>query len=118
MRRNAAFVVGKGTRLVGILTDRDVLRRVVDKPDRWDDPVESVMTRAPDTLPPTATTGEALRKMEEGRYRNIPVINEHGIIQGNITYFAILKYLTDHFPQAVYNLPPDPENFAQQRDGG
>lgn len=115
---NCAFVVGKGTRLVGILTDRDVLRRVADKPDTWDQPVESAMTKAPDTLPPTATTGAALRQMEERRYRNIPVVNKHGVIQGNVTYFGILKYLTDHFPQAVYNLPPEPDNFAEQRDGG
>jgi len=117
-RQNSAFIVGKGTRLVGILTDRDVLRKVVNHPEIWDEPVETVMTQAPDTLLPTATAGQALRKMEEHRYRNLPVVNEHGIIEGNVTYFAILKYLTDHFPQAIYNLPPEPDNFATERDGG
>lgn len=115
---NCAFVVGKGTRLVGILTDRDVLQRVATQPPTWDQPIESVMTKTPDTLPPTATTGEALRQMEARRYRNIPVVNQHGVIQGNVTYFGILNYLTAHFPQAVYNLPPEPDNFAEQRDGG
>src|SRR5262245_57417697 len=67
-RLNSAFVVGKGTRLVGILTDRDVLRKVVNHPEIWDEPVETVMTQAPDTLLPTSTAGQALRKMEEHRY--------------------------------------------------
>lgn len=118
MRQNCAFVVGKGTHLVGIFTDRDVLRKVAANPETWDQEVSTVMTKTPDTLPPTATTGEALRKMKSQRYRNLPVVNKNGTIEGNVTYFAILKYLTDHFPEAVYNLPPEPDNFATARDGG
>jgi CBS domain-containing protein len=118
MRQNCAIIIGKGTHIVGILTDRDVLRKVVSAPETWDQPVETVMTRSPNTISPNATTGEALRMMEEGRFRNVPVVNEHGVIRGNVTHFAILKFLTDHFPQAVYNLPPDPTNYASERDGG
>lgn len=117
-RQNCALVVGKGTRLVGILTDRDVLRKVVTHPETWDEPVENVMTHAPDTLSPHTTTREALRRMAEKGYRNLPVIDAHNTIRGNVTYYSILKFLTDHFPEAVYNLPPDPSNFAQERDGG
>lgn len=116
--RNCAFVVGKGTHLVGIFTDRDVLRKVVTRPADWDNPIESLMTPSPTTLPPDATTGEALRLMAEHRYRNVPIVDQHGTIRGNVTYYAIMKFLTDHFPQAVYNLPPDPSKFAKQPDGG
>lgn len=116
--QNCALVVGKATRLVGILTDRDVLRKVVSQPATWDEPVETVMTHAPDTLSPRATTREVLRQMEEKGYRNVPVIDSNNIIRGNVTYYSILKFLTDHFPETIYNLPPDPSNFAQERDGG
>ncbi len=118
LRQNCAIIIGKGTQLVGILTDRDVLRRVVTHPETWDQPVETVMTAAPDTILDTAATGDALRMMEAGKYRNVPVVGTKGVIRGNITYFSVLKFLTDHFPGAVYNLPPDPTNFAQERDGG
>jgi CBS domain-containing protein len=117
-RQNCALVVGKGTQIVGILTDRDVLRRVVSAPETWDEPVETVMTRAPKTILPDSSTGDALRMMEAGRYRNVPVVNANGVLRGNVTHFAILKFLTDHFAEAVYNLPPDPTNYAQERDGG
>lgn len=118
LRQNCAIIIGKGTKLVGILTDRDVLKRVATQPETWDQPVETVMTAAPDTLPDTAPTGEALRMMQAGKYRNVPVVSNKGVIRGNLTYFSILQFLTDHFPGAVYNLPPDPTNFAQERDGG
>jgi len=118
MRRNCAFIVGKGTHLIGIVTDRDVLRKVVNKPETWDQPVETIMSKSPGTISPDATTGEALRSMEEKHFRNVPVIDSKGTIYGNVTHYAILKFLTDHFPEAVYNQPPDPTNFAEQRDGG
>ena len=118
LHQNCAMIIGKGTHIVGILTDRDVLKRVVTHPETWDQAVETVMTEAPDTIRASATAGEALHMMEDGHYRNVPVVNDKGVIRGNVTYYAILKYLTDHFPEAVYNLPPDPTNFAQDRHGG
>lgn len=118
LHQNCAIVIGKGSRVVGILTDRDVLKRVVTRPETWDQSVDTVMTPDPNTIRAGATAGEALNMMEEGHYRNIPVVSEKGAIRGNVTYYGILKFLTDHFPAAVYNLPPDPTNFAQDRHGG
>jgi CBS domain-containing protein len=117
-KQNCALVIGRGTHLVGIFTDRDVLKRVVSQPETWDQPVETVMTEAPVTISPDATAGDALRIMEDGHYRNVPVVSKKGVIVGNVTYYGLLKFLTDHFPEAVYNLPPDPTNYAQDRDGG
>jgi CBS domain-containing protein len=118
VHQNCAIVIGKGSQVVGILTDRDVLKRIVTQPETWDQPVETVMTPSPDTIRMSATAGEALNMMEDGHYRNVPVVNEKGVIRGNVTYYAILKFLTDHFASTVYNLPPDPTNFAQDRHGG
>lgn len=118
LRRNCAFVVGRGTKLIGLFTDRDVLKRVVTHPETWDQPVESIMTPTPQTIPLTASAQDALQLMEAGHFRNVPVINERGAPIGNITHYAVLRFLSDHYPQAVYNLPPDPTNFADEREGG
>ena len=118
LRRNCALVVGQGTHLVGIFTDHDALRRVVNHPETWDQPIETVMTPSPDTLPTDAPTSQALRQMKGKQYGNMPVIGPHGSIRGTVTYYSILKFLTDHFPKAIYNLPPEPDNFASERDGG
>ena len=44
--------------------------------------------------------------------------NRAGAVIGNLTHYAIIKYLSDHFPESIYNLPPDPEHVSKKRDGG
>jgi CBS domain-containing protein len=87
---NCAFVMQQ-SRLVGIFTDRDVLRNVVDAPDRWPDPIDSVMTRTPLTLVATATAMDALHLMNSHRFRNVPVLNDEGSAVGNLTHFSLMQ---------------------------
>src|SRR5262245_28305680 len=82
LHQNCAIIIGKGTHIVGVLTDRDVLKRVVTHPETWDQPVETVMTESPDTIRTNATAGEALHMMEEGHFRNVPVVNDKGVVRG------------------------------------
>lgn len=118
LHRHCAFVVGEQTRLVGILTERDVLKKVIDHPETWDAPVTTVMTTDPISLTDNATAADTLRQMDKGRFRNVPILTSKRAVIGNVTHFALLDYLVSHFPQAVYNLPPDPDNYADERDGG
>ena len=87
---NCAFVTQEG-RLVGIFTDRDVLTKVVDKPDRWSDPIDSVMTRKPMSVEPTAAVMDALHLMNNHRFRNVPVLGGEGEIVGNLTHFSLMR---------------------------
>src|SRR5689334_9851404 len=107
-RRTCVLVVESG-RLVGIFTDRDVLQKVADAPATWDQAVDHFMTPDPQTVRPGDVVGDALRMMIAGHYRNVPVIAEDGTLCGNLTHFAIIKFLSDHFPEEIYNLPPEPE---------
>ncbi|MSS72869.1 MAG: CBS domain-containing protein [Candidatus Latescibacteria bacterium] len=113
---NCALVT-KGERLVGIFTDRDVLRKVADAPETWGAPVDRLMTPTPHTVHPDDQVGRALDLMNTGHYRNMPVVDDGGKIVGNLTQFAIIKFLSDRFSQAVYNLPPEPDQVAKARDG-
>jgi CBS domain-containing protein len=62
-------------RLLGIFTERDLLRRVV-APGR--DPAKTrlaeVMTATPHTVPPTASALDAMRVMHERQVRHLPVV--------------------------------------------
>jgi CBS domain-containing protein len=116
-KHNCAFITKNGT-LTGIFTDRDVLRRVVDRPDLWDHPIEEVMTHHPKTIHADQPTGDALRIMNDLHFRNTPVLEEAGTIAGNLTHFSIIRYLADHFPESVLNLPPNPDQFGETREGG
>ena len=87
--QNCAFVMQQ-SRLVGIFTDRDVLEKVVDTPDCWADPIDSVMTRAPVTVAATATAMDALRLVNSRRLRNLPALNSDGAVIGNAGFFGLM----------------------------
>lgn len=114
--RNCALITNNGA-LVGIFTDRDLLRKVVDAPETWNQAIDSVMTPTPITVKSTAPAYSALDLMDEKHFRNLPVTDENGVVVGNLTHYAIIKYLADRFPEAVYNLPPEPNRVSKNRDG-
>jgi len=72
----AVLVLNKDGLLVGIFTERDLLRRVVAQGrDPNETPVAEVMTANPDTVSPRHAAVEALRLMRDGRYRHLPVVD-------------------------------------------
>jgi CBS domain-containing protein len=90
-----AILVAENSRLVGIFSERDILNRVVAKdldPDKTQ--VETVMTRNPDCLPPTASLRDAMRLMVEHDYRHVPVVEGQrilGIISARDIYNSSVK---------------------------
>ena len=70
----AVLITDEG-RLAGIFTERDMISRVVAcgrEPKTT--PLAEVMTQDPTTISPEATALEALRLMEDGGYRHLPVV--------------------------------------------
>ena len=105
-------------RLVGIFTERDVMRKVVDVPGMLDKPVDEVMTTDPITIGPDASAAEALRLMEKNHFRNLPIVDDSGRLLGIMTHQAIIDYLADRYPVEVLNRPIDPERFPRRAEGG
>jgi len=114
---NCALIVADG-KLTGIFTDRDVLRKVVDHPEVWRRPVDEVMTRDPRTVDDQQPAADALKMMDDLNFRNIPVVAANGALRGNLTHFSLIHYLADLYPEEVYNLPPEPDQFGDTREGG
>jgi CBS domain-containing protein len=105
-------------RLVGIFTERDVMRKVIDAPGMLDRPVDEVMTPNPITIGPDASAADALRLMDENHFRNLPIVDKDGRLLGNMTHQAIIQYLADRYPVEVLNRPIDPERFPRNAEGG
>jgi CBS domain-containing protein len=77
-RRVGAILVTDGSRLEGIMTERDVLRAV--GAGNIEGTVGDWMTRHPDTATQTATIGEAAAMMVHGGYRHVPIVDgDHAI---------------------------------------
>lgn len=77
-RPGAMVLVDDSGVLVGLFTDGDLRRLVLRGPEHVRDPIASVMTRAPRTLPDTALVQDALRLIREHRQDEIPVIDSAG----------------------------------------
>jgi CBS domain-containing protein len=114
---NVCLVMDQGN-LAGILTDRDVLRRVADHKDVWEKPVSSIMTANPITIDQAASAADALWLMDEKRIRNLPAVDGSGKVVGNMTHQAIINYLAARYPTEILNLPPNPNQFPDQVEGG
>lgn len=115
--RVGCILVYHDEKVVGLITERDLMRRVIATGKPMTLPVSAVMTSNPVVVHPKDPIGLAIRRMEEGGYRHLPVIDEAGKPVGILSVKRIVHYLVEHFPATVYNLPPDPNKFASEPEG-
>lgn len=104
-------------KLIGIFTERDLLRRVLATGKPLSIAVSECMTPDPVALDPKDSIGAAVRRMAEGGYRHLPVIDADRRPVGILSVKKIMHYLVEHFPATIYNLPPDPNTVPHQREG-
>lgn len=99
-----ALLVMADERPVGIFTERDVLRRVVDV-DR--DPeltkVVEVMTPAPVTVPSSTRVEEAMAEMTSRRFRHLPVV-EGGEVVGLVSIGDIMRWVMMHMEDDLQHM--------------
>jgi CBS domain-containing protein len=112
------LVVDRG-RLAGIVTERDLLAKVLARASGVDgsDPVTRVMTRDPVVVRTGESLGCLFRRMFQGGFRHLPVVDDNGQLLGTISIKRVIRFLADQFPETVYNLPPVPERFGNAREG-
>ncbi len=111
-------LITRNSELIGIFTERDALRRVAGEPQTLDEPVDDVMTARPITVLPDTSAADALWLMDDHHFRNLPVIDRQGHIQGDMTYAAIIQYLATRYPVEVLNRPARPEQYPSKPEGG
>ena len=117
-RHNVCLILDSDSALIGIFTERDVLRKIVDQPEALKAPIDDFMTPNPITVAPTASAAAALQLMDQHRFRNLPVVDKSGTIIGNMTHQAIIEFLAARYAVDILNLPPDPELVSDQAEGG
>ena len=60
----------------GIVTDRDIVVRVIAKGDGADASVREAATTDLETIEPDASIDDAIQKMEQGNVRRLPVVDD------------------------------------------
>jgi len=91
-RKIGAIVVVEGIdRIVGIISERDVVRAVAKKgADVLSEPVGSIMTREVMTCSDQETINEVMTRMTRGRFRHLPVAKQ-GRLTGIISIGDVVK---------------------------
>jgi CBS domain-containing protein len=116
-RGGDAILVKNEGRVAGILTERDVLTRVLGAQVDEGRPVSEFMTADPHTLPADASLFEAMQTMERGHYRNLPLTEPDGTVVGLLRQQDLLEYIAEAFPQEILNLPPRPHQLMEEPEG-
>jgi CBS domain-containing protein len=90
-RIGSVVILGAGERLVGILSERDIVRAVSEQgADALALPVGQVMTRDVATCGEDDTVASIMERMTAGRFRHMPVV-ANGRLVGLISIGDVVK---------------------------
>ncbi len=88
----ALLVLGPDRRVVGILSERDIVRALGEQgADVLTQPLAQVMTRKVVTCGPTETVGTIMERMTTGKFRHVPVVEQDQMV-GIISIGDVVKH--------------------------
>jgi CBS domain-containing protein len=91
-RIGAVMVTDPEGRVIGVLSERDIVRTLADRgAAALDQRVEQVMTRRVVTTVESDTVGEIMERMTAGKFRHIPVVEDDRLV-GVVSIGDVVKY--------------------------
>ena len=102
---------------VGIMSEREVLMRIVARDVKYAENVDTYMSHAPETLTSKEPIATAIRMMNEGGERNIPIVDGSGRAVAVLRTIDIIRFLAEAFPAQLMNLPPRPHQMIADSEG-
>jgi CBS domain-containing protein len=90
-RIGALVVLGADQRVIGILSERDIIRVLAERgADAIKEPLAQTMTRVVVTCGEADTVSELMERMTRGRFRHIPVVEQDRLV-GIISIGDVVK---------------------------
>jgi CBS domain-containing protein len=115
---HGAVLICEDGEVRGIFTERDVLYRTALEDIALETPIGELMSREPVCLEPSARVAEAVGLMTQRGYRHIVLVEDGGECAGLLASRDVLRFVADHFPEAVLNLPPRLHQTMTTPEGG
>jgi CBS domain-containing protein len=97
----AVVVVEDMVRIIGIVTERDLLRAVASRARAAEARVRQWMTADPFTIEPETTVEDAARIMFEHNFRHLPVVKD-GRALGIVSLRLLARWAFDQSVQAAH----------------
>ncbi|MBT8491762.1 MAG: CBS domain-containing protein [Deltaproteobacteria bacterium] len=97
MRTEDAYCVyvQDGGKLAGVLTERDVVCRILAAGHDLGAPVAEYMTREPESLKANDDIAYAINKMAVGGYRNVPIVDDDGRLVSALSVREVVAHLAE-----------------------
>ena len=91
-RIGALLILGPDHRIVGILSERDIVRAIAERgAAALNDFVSTAMTREVVTCRETETITSIMDRMTSGKFRHLPVVDQNRLV-GMISISDVVKY--------------------------
>jgi CBS domain-containing protein len=87
----AVVVSTDGRDVSGIVTERDIVRKLLDGTDFLDGPVSAIMTSDVQTCTAHDSIQSLMTIMTEQRIRHLPVVDDHGRLAGIVSIGDAVK---------------------------
>lgn len=94
-QQTGSLLVMEGSRLIGIVTERDLLRLVGEGHDPKSVSLRDVMTTDVVTIHPDTTMRDAASIMFEKWFRHLPVLDEQGSVVGIVSLRDLVSLLAE-----------------------
>ncbi len=115
-RIGCTLIIDAKGKLVGILSNGDLMHDFVGSTLPGDTPVDTIMTREPFTATTAMTVQEALEVFDSNKFRHLPILSGDSIL-GILSVRGLMTFISEHLPLQVMNLPPDSSLIASQASG-
>jgi predicted transcriptional regulator len=116
-RQGYVLIVEDG-RPRGIMSEREVLMKIVARDVKYDENVLEFGSRIPVTLTDKETIARAIKLMIAEGVENVPIVDGAGKATGVLRTLDVIQFLAEAFPEQLLNLPPRPDQTLPKPEGG
>jgi CBS domain-containing protein len=116
--RQGYVLIVEGERPIGIMSEREVLMKVVARDVKYESNVAEFISPVPATLTDSEPIAKAIGLMIETGADNIPIIDAAGKATTVLRTLDVIHFLAQAFPEQLLNLPPNPHQTMSKPEGG
>jgi CBS domain-containing protein len=102
----------------GIMSQREVLMKIVARDVKYESNVMEYASRIPVTLTASERISRAIKVMIAEGVDNIPIVDSEGRATGVLRAVDVIHFLAEAFPEQLLNLPPQPHQTLPKPEGG
>jgi predicted transcriptional regulator len=117
-RSGYVLIVDNNGRPVGIMSERDVLMKIVARDVKYESNLADFISPVPATLTNSEPIARAINVMIEKGVDNIPIVDAAGKATAVLRTVDVIHFLAEAFPQELLNLPPEPHQTMPKPEGG